>query len=116
MHPLLTPEQAEGLPFFVTGPGQTDVFQVLVAVFLVLVVLGFGAIYFTIQAIPERMAGGANKVQLQIIGLLGLLSLFTLNNTYWVAALILAAIPVNEIVAPIQSWTRRGAGQARGDD
>lgn len=112
----LTPEELSQLPFFVTGPGETDIFQIAVAVFLILVVLGFGALYFTIQAIPERMAGGANKAQMQIIGLLGLLSLFTLNNAYWVAALIFAAIPVNEIIAPFRSWAGApGKSQTRDD-
>lgn len=109
----LSPQELSNLPFFVTGPGETDLFQIAVAAFLILVVLGFGAIYFTIQAIPERMAGGANKAQMQIIGLLGLLSLFTLNNMYWVAALILAAIPVNEIIAPFQRWTASRESLAR---
>lgn len=104
MTPELSPVELSQLPFFVTGPGEVDLFQIAVAVFLILVVLGFGALYFTIQAIPERLAGGANKAQMQIIGLLGLLSLFTLNNAYWVAALIFAAIPVNEIIAPFRGW------------
>ena len=104
----MTPDDAlsGALPFFVTAPGETDVLMVAVAVTLVLVLLGFGALYFTVQAIPERMAAGAHKVQLQIVGILGLLSLFTLNNVYWVAALLLAAIPFHELFQPLDSWMR----------
>ncbi|MEP2532435.1 hypothetical protein [Shimia sp.] len=112
----MTPEQIEQLPFFVTGPGETDVFQIVVAVFLIVLVLSFGAIYFTIQSIPDRMAGGANKVQLQIIGLLGLLSLFSMNNIYWVAALLLAAIPINEVIAPFKSWEQSRSHSAQKED
>ena len=54
----------EELPFFVTGPGQTDVLFILVAFSLVLIVVGFGVLYFTVQAWPDRLAKGANKVQL----------------------------------------------------
>ncbi len=92
----------EYLPFFVTAPGETDILYYAVAVFLVLLALGFGGLYFTIQAIPDRLADSASKVQLQIVGLLGLLSLFTMNNAYWVAALLLAAIRVPDIVTPLR--------------
>ena len=109
----ITAEQIEQLPFFVTGPGETDIFQIVVAIFLIFLVLSFGAIYFTIQSIPDRMAGGANKVQLQIIGLLGLLSLFSMNNIYWVAALLLAAIPINEVIAPFKSWEQSRSRDAQ---
>ena len=90
------------LPFFVTAPGDSDLLFSAVLVFLVLVAIGFGALYFTIQAIPDRLADGASKVQLQIVGILGLLSLFTMNNAFWVAALLLAAIRIPDIVTPLK--------------
>ncbi len=90
------------LPFFVTAPGDSDLLFSAVLVFLVLVAIGFGALYFTIQAIPDRLADGASKVQLQIVGILGLLSLFTMNNAFWVAALLLAAIRIPDIVTPLR--------------
>ena len=96
----------EYLPFFVTAPGESDLLYSAVAVFLVLVALGFGALYFTIQAIPDRLADGASKVQLQIVGLLGLLSLFTMNNAFWVAALLLAAVRIPDIVTPLRDIAR----------
>lgn len=86
------------LPFWVTAPGETDGFLIVVGGALVLILLGFGALYFTIQAIPDRMAAGAHKVQMQVVGILGLLSLFTLNNAYWIAAILIAAVPLHEIL------------------
>lgn len=90
------------LPFFITGPGDSDILFFLVGVVLVLALIGFGALYFTIQAIPDKMASGANKAQLQIVGILGLISLFTMNNAFWIAALLLAAVPISSIVLPVK--------------
>ncbi|MCA0928286.1 hypothetical protein [Ruegeria profundi] len=89
------------LPFWVTPPGETDGFLITVGILLVLILLGFGALYFTIQAIPDRMAAGAHKVQMQVVGVLGLISLFTLNNAFWIAAILIAAVPLHEIF-PLQ--------------
>ena len=86
------------LPFWVTAPGETDGFLIVVGCVLVLALLGFGALYFTVQAIPDRMAAGAHKVQMQVVGVLGLISLFTLNNAFWIAAILIAAVPLHEIL------------------
>ena len=88
--------------FFVTGPGETDGMLIAVAVLLFLIILGFGALYFTIQAWPDRLAKGAGKVQLQFVGLLGLISLLTLNNAFWIAALLVAAIRIPDFLTPIR--------------
>ena len=97
MESTVPAEALERFPFWVTPPGETDGFLILVGCFLVLTLLGFGALYFTIQAIPDRMAAGAHKVQMQLVGVLGLLSLFTLNNAFWIAAILIAAVPLHEI-------------------
>ena len=97
---------AEHLPFYITAPGETDILFILVTIFLVLVVLAFGAFYFTVQSIPDRMVEGAGKAQMQMVGLLGLLSLFTGNNALWMAGLLLAAIRVPDIVTPLASISR----------
>lgn len=94
----ISAEALERLPFWVVAPGETDGFLIVVGCVLVLVLLGFGALYFTIQAIPDRMAAGAHKVQMQLVGVLGLISLFTLNNAFWIAAILVAAVPVHEII------------------
>ena len=94
------------LPWYVTGPGGTDVLFGLVALALVLIVIGFGALYFTIQSIPDRLVKGTSKTQMQIVGLLGLVSLFTMNNLYWVAALLLAAVRLPDLVSLFKSQAR----------
>ena len=108
----------ELLPFYITAPGESDILFGAVAVFLVAVVIGFGALYFTIQAIPDRMVEGAGKAQMQVVGLLGLISLFTMNNLYWIAAILLAAIripdlltPLTEIGQALKAGALRGGGQ-----
>ena len=98
MHSSISDEAMARLPFWVTAPGETDGFLIVVGLLLVLVLLGFGALYFTVQAIPDRMAAGAHKVQMQLVGVLGLLSLFTLNNAFWIAAILIAAVPLHEIL------------------
>lgn len=96
----------EHLPFFITGPGESDVLFTAVTIALILVILGFGALYFTIQAIPDRLATGVGKAQMQVVGILGLISLITMNNAYWVAALLLAAIRIPDFVTPFKSIAR----------
>ena len=94
------------LPFFITAPGESDILFTAVTVFLILIVLGFGALYFTIQAIPDRLVEGTSKAQMQLVGILGLVSLFTMNNAYWIAALLLAAIRIPDLVTPFKSMSR----------
>ncbi|NOD36328.1 MULTISPECIES: hypothetical protein [unclassified Ruegeria] len=98
----ISDEAMARLPFWVTTPGETDGFLIVVGILLVVVLLGFGALYFTVQAIPDRMAAGAHKVQMQLVGVLGLISLFTLNNAFWIAAILIAAVPLHEIL-PLKS-------------
>jgi hypothetical protein len=100
----------EHLPFYITGPGEIDILFVAVTVSLVAILIGFGALYFTIQAIPDRMVEGAGKAQMQVVGLLGLISLFTLNNAYWIAAILLAAVRIPDIVTPLQEIARARIG------
>jgi hypothetical protein len=92
--------------FFIVRPGETDILFGAVAIALVLIVLGFGALYFTIQAWPDRLAAGVGKAQLQVVGILGLLSLLTMNNMLWVIALVLAAIRIPDIVTPLRNISR----------
>lgn len=96
----------EHLPFYITGPGQSDILFTAVAIALVAIVVGFGALYFTIQAIPDRIAKGTSKSQMQLVGLLGLISLFTMNNLYWVVAILLAAVRIPDFMTPLTDIAR----------
>jgi hypothetical protein len=102
--PLTIPH--EHLPFYITGPGESDILFTAVAIALVAIVIGFGALYFTIQAIPDRMVEGAGRAQMQVVGLLGLISLFTMNNLYWIAAILLAAIRIPDLMTPLTEIAR----------
>ena len=94
------------LPFYITGPGESDILFAAVTISLIAIVVGFGALYFTIQAIPDRIVKGASKSQMQLVGLLGLISLFTMNNLYWIAAILLAAIRIPNFMVPLTDIAR----------
>jgi hypothetical protein len=86
------PTATEHLPMFIAGPGETDVFFIVVVVIAIVVALLIGVFYFTLHALPEKMAHKVNSSQLQLIGVLSLIALFTHNNYFFFAALVLAAI------------------------
>lgn len=90
-------------PFFITAPGETDILFVGVVWFVVIAVFLIGAFYLNLHALPERLAHHANHTQLQLIGVLTLLALFTHNNIFWVAALVLAVIQFPDFVSPVQT-------------
>ena len=58
------------------------------------------------------MVEGAGKAQMQVVGLLGLISLFTMNNAYWIAAILLAAIRIPDIVTPLKDIARARSSAA----
>lgn len=97
---------AEHLPFFITAPGETDILFQVVIWFMIVLLLLVGAFYLHLHSVPDRMAHKANHAQLQVVGILTLLALFTHNNLYWVAALVLAAINLPDLMTPIQSIAR----------
>ncbi|MEQ1953576.1 hypothetical protein [Mesorhizobium sp. CN2-181] len=97
------PVAIEHLPPFVTAPGQPDIlFNVMVVILIVMVVL-LGAFYFRLHALPERMAHRANRTQIEIIGVLALISLFTHNHLFWIAGLLLAMVQFPDFRTPMVS-------------
>ncbi|QJF52513.1 hypothetical protein [Roseobacter ponti] len=89
-------------PFFSTPDGGDHLFTVMI--FLVVgVILLLGIAYFTLHAMPEKMAHQGNSTQLQLISILAMLALFTHNNVFWVGALVLAAFRPPDIVTPLQN-------------
>jgi hypothetical protein len=91
------------LPGFITGPGETDPLFVGSVIFLIIVVMALGSLYFWLHSIPERLAHGTGKIQFQLVGVLALLALFTHNNLFWVFALVLALIPIPDFWTPLAS-------------
>lgn len=108
------------IPFFISAPGETDVLFAVVAVAVTVIVVALGTISLTIRAWPERLAAGAAKWQLQLVAILGLLSLMTFNNLIWLAALALAVVRFPDLVTPLKELTRTlkqsGAEGGRGTD
>ncbi|WP_295385298.1 hypothetical protein [uncultured Thiodictyon sp.] len=102
----LHPEATHHLPVFVTAPGETDVLFVAMAIFLLLAVVSIGVLYFKLHALPEQMAHRGQKVQFEIVAVLALLALFTHNHAFWVAGLLLALVPLPDILTPLSSMAR----------
>ncbi|WP_183846634.1 hypothetical protein [Rhizobium sp. BK379] len=103
------------VPGFITAPGQTDILFIIVIVFLLAVVLVIGNLYFQLHAVPERIAHKTNKVQMEIVAVLALISLFTHNHIYWIIGLLLAFIRIPDFSTPIYSIARSMARLANRD-
>ena len=101
MSDTMNPAAPHHLPIFVTAPGQTDVLFNVMAIFLVAMILALLIFYFRLHALPERLAHKGQKVQLEIVAVLGLLSLFTHNHIFWIAGLLLALIPIPDFSTPL---------------
>lgn len=97
------PAAIKYLPAFITGPGQTDYLFIAVIIFLIVIVLVIGNLYFQLHAVPERMAHRTSKVQMEIVAVLALLSLFTNNHLFWIAGLLLAFVHIPDFSTPIYS-------------
>ncbi|WP_454848669.1 hypothetical protein [Rhizobium binxianense] len=106
MEQSIHPAAIEHLPVFVTEPGQADYLFIVVVVFVLLLVLVIGNLYFRLHAVPEHMAHRTSKVQMEIVAVLALISLFTHNHLYWIAALLLAFIKFPDVSAPLDSIAR----------
>src|ERR1700738_4235853 len=99
----LHPISPHDLPGFLTAPGDTDTLMVVVGVILIAAVLGVGNIYLHWPPLPERMAHKSQKLQFEIVAVLGLLALFTHNHLFWVIGLLLAMIDLPDFSTPLSS-------------
>ena len=99
LHPM-TPHH---LPFYIVKPGETDVLMIVMGVFLVLAVLGIGNVYLHLHSLPERMAHKGQKLQFEIVAVLGLLALFTHIHIFWIAGLLLALVDLPDFTTPLSS-------------
>jgi hypothetical protein len=98
----LHPAAPHHLPGFITAPGDTDVLMVVVGIFLIVVVLAVGNFYLHLHTLPERMAHKSQKLQFEIVAVLGLLALFTHNHLFWVIGLFLAMIDLPDFSTPLR--------------
>jgi hypothetical protein len=99
LHPLAP----HHLPGFITAPGDTDVWMVVMGVFLIVGVLSVGNLYLKLHSLPERMAHKSQKLQFEIVAVLGLLALFTHIHLFWIGALLLAMIDLPDFSTPLRS-------------
>jgi hypothetical protein len=93
----MNPVATHHLPSFITAPGETDVLMVVMAVILVVGVVAFGILFLRLHTLPERMAHKSQKIQFEIVAVLGLLALFTHIHAFWIAGLLLALIDVPDL-------------------
>jgi hypothetical protein len=98
----LHPAAPHHLPGFITAPGETDILMVAVGIFLIGAVLMVGIFYLHLHTLPERMAHKSQKLQFEIVAVLGLLALFTHNHLFWVIGLFLAMIDLPDFGTPLR--------------
>ncbi|MDE5459490.1 hypothetical protein [Bradyrhizobium sp. CSS354] len=91
------------LPFYLAPGSGTDVLMVVMGIFLVGSVLWVGTLYWKLHSLPERMAHKSQKLQFEIVAVLGIISLFTHMHIFWVAGLLLAMIDLPDFGTPLRS-------------
>ena len=102
MDSQLHPMAPHHLPFFISKSSQTDVLMIATGVLLVVAVLAVGNVYLRLHSLPERMAHKSQKLQLEIVAVLGLLALFTHIHLFWIAALLLALVDLPDFGTPLR--------------
>jgi hypothetical protein len=91
------------LPFYMTAQGDTDYLMWVMGIFLIAAVLAVGNFYLHLHTLPERMAHKSQKMQFEIVAVLGLLALFTHIHLFWIAGLMLALIDLPDFGTPLRS-------------
>ena len=112
IHPLAPHE----LPGFIGAADGSDPLFTAVVLIVIAMVLGIGVFYLKLHAIPEQLAHKHGNTQSQLIMVLALLALFTHNNIFWVAALILALIKFPDLVTPLNDISSSLSKMTQSDD
>ena len=97
MHPMAS----HHLPGFITPPGETDVLFAVAIIFFLILAIAVGSLYFRLHSLPERIAHDASHIQFQLVAVLSLIALVTHNNVFWIAALLLALVPIPDFWTPL---------------
>ena len=117
-HASLHPAAPHHLPAFITAPGETDVLMVVVGLILLFAVVAFGLVFLRLHTLPERMAHKSQKIQFEIVAVLGLIALFTHMHIFWIAGLLLALVDFPDFgssLGRIATSTEKMAGLAPGE-
>jgi hypothetical protein len=96
------PAAPHHMPWFITAPDQTDVLMVVMGIFLLIAVLAVGNIFLHLHTLPERLAHRSQKLQFELVAVLGLLALFTHQHVFWVAGLLLALVDLPDFGTPLR--------------
>jgi hypothetical protein len=96
------PAAPHHLPAFITAPGESDTLMIAMAVVLIAAVLAVGNVFLRLHTLPERMAHKSQKLQFEVVAVLGLLALFTHQHAFWVAGLLLALIDLPDFGTPLR--------------
>lgn len=99
LHPLAP----HFLPFFLPDADGGDRLMTTMLVALIVGGVALGSFYMRLHSLPERIAHGNDRMQFEIVAILALLALFTHNNLFWVAALLLAFIRLPDFATPLAS-------------
>jgi hypothetical protein len=97
LHPLAP----HHLPFYIARPGETDWLMIVMGILLIGAVLAVGNIYLRLHTLPERLAHKSQKLQFEIVAVLGLLALFTHIHLFWIAGLLLALVDLPDFGTPL---------------
>ena len=111
----LHPNAPHHLPGFITAPGETDTLMVVVGIVLIGSIMMVGNLYLRLHSMPERMAHKSQKLQFEIVAVLGLIALFTHNHLFWVIGLLLAMIDLPDFSTPLRSIAGSVQKIANGD-
>jgi hypothetical protein len=76
--------------------------MIVIGIVLIGAVLGVGNLYLHLHTMPERMAHKSQKLQFEIVAVLGLLALFTHNHLFWVIGLFLAMVDLPDFGTPLR--------------
>ncbi len=103
MSEQIHPTAPHHLPFYLAPGSGTDVLMVVMGIFLVAALVWVGTLYLRLHSLPERMAHKSEKLQFEIVAILGLLALFTHIHLFWVAGLLLAMIDIPDFGTLLRS-------------
>jgi len=74
-----------------------------VLIALIVIILLLGTFYLYLHSLPERLAHKHGRIQFELVAVLGLLALFTHNQIFWVAALVLAFVQLPDFTTPLDT-------------
>ncbi len=66
-----------------------------------LCVFAAGVVMLRLHHLPEHIAHTGEKMQYQVVAVLGLISMFTGYHAFWIAGLLLAMIDLPDFTTPL---------------